>query len=106
MFQIPASFTDYIHRALQKAGETVVYKPAGAAEVTLKASVQSPTEAGLVQDAQQTTYVVFLSAKDVTTQPKKFDRLFIRGADYAIEADAGGIGAGGTITAWQCMVTG
>lgn len=104
---LPANFTDYISATIDRAGEMVTFTPvATGVPVSFKASVQSPVEAGLTQDAQQQGFVVFISAKTLPTQPLQFDRIFCRGSSRALEADAAAISLGDTTIAWQCRVTG
>lgn len=104
---LPSSFTNYIRDAIERAGEMVTFTPvATGVPVSFKASVQSPVEAGLTQDAQQQGFVVFISAKVLSTAPLQFDRLYFRGSSRALEADAAAISLGDETIAWQCRVTG
>lgn len=106
MQALPSSLTADIDAVIQTYGETVTYRPRDGAEQTLKASVQSAAEAGIIGELQQEGYVVFLSYRDLTTQPLQNDRIIIRGKSRTVAADAWALSAGGTTYAWQVRVLG
>jgi hypothetical protein len=108
---IPATFRNAITKTIRSAGEAITYTPVtetgdAGTPLSLRASVQSPAEAGLIADADQEMLVVFISTDDLEDQPTKFDRIYARGRERSLIADAQGIGADDSIFAWQCMVTG
>jgi len=103
---LPSSFVGDIGGVIRGFGETVTYIPvSGAPEATMKASVQTPTDIALVQDAAQEAFNVFVSIQDLPTVPEQFDRFLIRGRQRTVE-EAHAVRASDTIIAWQIRVLG
>jgi putative ribosome biogenesis GTPase RsgA len=102
---LPPDFGSTVHGTIQAYGDTVVYRPQNAAEVTLKALVQQPSDRMLMADASQDGMVVYFSAVDVPTRPLQFDRVVVAGQERTIDSSEPE-GANSQVFAWRCWVIG
>jgi len=103
----PPTFTAHIANLIRSYGEDVRFIPSatGVSTNPFRAAVQGPFADNLVNDADQAAMTVYVSGLDLAGPVLKFDRLFVRGFDRAIE-DAQEIVANGVIQAWVLKVKG
>lgn len=102
---IPATFPGDIRRLIQAGGENVTVLPAGGGSTTVRASVQTPFQAGLTGDANQEGFVLFISPTDLSSMPEEFDKVVVRGLERSV-VEAHAIVANGINAAWHVRVIG
>lgn len=74
-----------IDSIILRYGEPVEFTPQGGTTVFIQGSVQTPLTDELVNDFDLTMLTVFLRTQDVPAQPKKFDRIKVRGQVRSVE---------------------
>lgn len=74
-----------VDNVILKYGEPVEFTPQGGATVFIQGAVQTPLADELVNDYDLTMLTVYLRTQDVPAQPKKFDRLKVRGLVRSVE---------------------
>ena len=102
---IPLSFTGDIRRLINLGGEDVTVLPNAGGSTTVRASVQTPFQAGLTGDANQEGFVVFISPIDLSSMPMEFYKILIRGLERSV-VESHAIVANGINQAWQVRVIG
>lgn len=75
-------------QALSRYGEPVELHPKNGRISYIRASVQSEVQEPLVNDYDQSKFIVYISPLDVPEKPLKFDRMLVRGETYALDEDA------------------
>lgn len=68
-----------VQNAIRKYGEPVEIYPRVGQASFVSASVQRPQSDMLVNDVDEDSFVIYVSAADVSQPPLKFDRIRVRG---------------------------
>lgn len=83
------SYATIIKNTIDTYGEPIEFTPkVSGSTFYIRASVQSQVEQPLVNDLDQSGYMVYVSCLDIPELPKKFDRVLVRGVVTALDEDA------------------